>query len=65
LFFPAAGRCNNGSVNNVGSLGDYWSSSVRSSGVQNAYYLGFNNSSVDWQYTYYRYYGFAVRGVLG
>ena len=65
LFFPAAGLCFNGSVNFVGSYGYYWSSSVFSSYVQNAYYLGFNSSSVAWQDSSDRYYGFAVRGVLG
>ena len=63
--FPAAGNCNNGSVNNVGSNGNYWSSSVNSSNVQNAYNLNFNNSNVNWQNNNNRYNGFAVRGVVG
>ncbi len=66
LFFPAAGNCLNGSVFNVGSLGNYWSSSVSSSNVQNAYRLYFDSSRVGWQYSYYyRYFGFSVRGVVG
>ena len=63
--FPAAGNCNNGSVNNVGSNGNYWSSSVNSSNVQNAYNLNFNSSNVNWQNNNNRHNGFAVRGVLG
>ena len=65
LFFPAAGRCLNGSVFYVGSLGLYWSSSVSSSSVQYAYYLNFYSSRVGWQYYDYRCNGFAVRGVVG
>ena len=65
LFFPAAGRCRNGSVNYVGSSGRYWSSSLYGSNVQNAYYLGFYDGYVDWQYSSSRYNGFPVRGVLG
>lgn len=65
LFFPAAGYCRNGSVSYVGSYGRYWSSSVFGSGVQYAYYLYFDSSSVNWQDGSNRCYGFAVRGVLG
>ena len=65
LFFPAAGLCDYGSVDRVGSNGYYWSSSVVSSDVQYAYTLHFDSSYVDWQDLYYRCYGFAVRGVLG
>ena len=65
LFFPAAGRCSNGSVYSVGSLGRYWSSSLYSSTVQNAYFLYFISSSVYWQHSLGRNYGFSVRGVLG
>ena len=65
LFFPAAGRCLNGSVYNVGSGGRYWSSSVSSSSVLGAYGLNFGSSNVYWQSNYNRNGGFAVRGVLG
>jgi uncharacterized protein (TIGR02145 family) len=65
LFFPAAGGCRNGSVRNVGSYGSYWSSSVRSSHVQSAYYLYFDSSDVSWQDNLSRYNGIAVRGVVG
>ena len=65
LFFPASGYCYNGSVNDVGRYGRYWSSSVNSSNVQNAYSLYFNSSNVYWQNSSYRHDGFAVRGVVG
>ena len=65
LFFPAAGICGNGSVFYVGSSSTYWSSSVFSSGVQGAYSLYFDSSDVGWQNYGGRYYGFAVRGVVG
>ena len=65
LFFPAAGYCFNGSVNDVGSYGLYWSSSLYSSKVQTAYFLNFNSSRVYWQSNYSRCDGFPVRGVLG
>jgi uncharacterized protein (TIGR02145 family) len=63
LFFPACGNCYVGSVINVGSLGNYWSSSLSSNGVQYAYYLGFYDGHVYWRNRIYRYYGNSVRGV--
>ena len=65
LFFPACGDCDYGSVFYVGSYGFYWSSSLYSSSVQSAYYLYFSSGDVFWQSSYGRYYGYAVRGVLG
>ena len=65
LFFPAASRCLNGSVYNVGREGSYWTSSFSSSDVRYAYYLDFTNGYVNWHYTTYRSLGFSVRGVLG
>lgn len=64
LFFPAAGRCLNGSVSRVGSDGVYWSSSVSSNNVQSTCRLGFDSSGVDWQSDTSRCFGFSVRGVL-
>ena len=64
LFFPAAGRCLNGSVRNVGSNGFCWSSSLDSGHVQYAYYLFFNSSNAGWGNYGSRYCGFHVRGVL-
>ena len=66
LFFPACGYCYNGSVYSVGSYGYYWSSSLYSSDVQNAYLLYFSDSDVNWQdYNLNRFLGFPVRGVVG
>ena len=65
LFFPAAGSCGNGSVDDVGSYGLYWSRSLRTSGRQYAYSMLFDSSGVLWDNYYYRYYGYSVRGVVG
>ena len=65
LFFPAAGGCNNGSVKSVGSTGYCWSSSLRTSGKQNACYLLFRSSNANWNNYGYRYYGRVVRPVIG
>jgi uncharacterized protein (TIGR02145 family) len=65
LFFPACGYCGNGSVNGVGIRSSYWSSSLYSSNVQNAYYLYFGGSYVSWQDSLSRCDGFPVRGVVG
>lgn len=65
LFFPACGDCYGGSVDYVGSIGYYWSSSLYSSEVQSAYDLSFGSGYVDWQYDGSRFFGCAVRGVLG
>lgn len=65
LFFPACGYCGYGYVDGVGSDGIYWSSSLLSSSVQSAYGLGFGSGSVNWQLNGSRYYGCAVRPVVG
>ena len=66
LFFPAAGYCYDGSVDFVHSYGQYWSSSRVYSTVINAYSIGFATTNMNWQNrNNYRYYGFAVRGVVG
>lgn len=67
LFFPAAGYCDNGSVNYVGSYGRYWSSSLnakngRFGNVNSSYYLDFNNASC-YEWAVVRCFGFAVRPV--
>ncbi len=57
--FPYAGNVGNGSLDNVGSNGYYWSSTAYSS--DRAYYLSFNSSSVG-TYNYCgHYYGFPIR----
>ena len=63
LFFPAAGNCYNGSVEDVGSNGYYWSSSLYAGSRQRACSLLFGSSDAYWD-TYLRFYGFAVRGVV-
>ena len=65
LFFPACGFCGNGSLNNVGIFGYYWSRSLYSSDVQDAYHFSFIEFFVNWQYYIDRFYGFSVRGVVG
>lgn len=64
VFFPAAGSCSDGSVNGVGILGDYWSSSLRTSNVILSHNLYFSNGNYHID-TGNRYKGFAVRGVVG
>lgn len=63
LFFPAAGYFHNGSVNDVGSSGYYWSSSLYAGNVTNGRSLYFYSGGVSWQGRYTRYYGFPIRPV--
>ena len=65
LFFPACGYCIEGSVYYVGSDGRYWSSSLDSGGVQDAYFSFFDDGRVVWKGYNSRHYGFPVRGVVG
>ena len=60
VFFPAAGYCNDSSVNLVGSHGNYWSASWLSSSY--AWELYFNSGSQGLN-SRSRYYGYSVRGV--
>ena len=64
LFFPACGYCRNGIVYDVGSNGYYYTSSLDSSRVRNAYQLSFEYNSVYLQYPDFRYFGFSVRPVV-
>ena len=59
--FVLSGDVNDGSVNNQGSLGFYWSSSVYNANL--AYSLYLNASDVDPGHYNYKYYGFSVRCV--
>lgn len=63
LFFPAASYCYNNSVNDIGSYGIYWTSSLASDVTQGRYLHFYNN------YCYMtengRCYGCTVRGVVG
>ena len=63
MFVPAAGNAYRGSVQDVVQYGGLWSSSLYSSGVQNAWYFYFYayNGNVDYDD---RYFGLPVRGVL-
>lgn len=65
LFFPAAGYCNNGSVGYVGFSGLYWSSSLDSNNRQYAYYLYFDSDDALWGINDRRFFGCAVRPVVG
>jgi len=64
LFFPAAGRCSDGSVNSVGSNGYYWSSSLYTSNVVFGRRLYFDSGDC-YISNYNRRSGCAVRGVVG
>ncbi len=61
IFFPASGYGYGTTWHPRGSYGVYWSSSWYS--ARDARVLNFNPSGVSPQYTYGRYYGFAVRPV--
>jgi hypothetical protein len=52
-------------MNNVGSNGNYWASSLNSSNTINGYNMNFNSSDVNWQNNNNRYNGFSLRGVVG
>jgi len=61
VFFPAAGNGNGTSLNNRGTNGNYWSSSLNS--ADNGYNLNFNSSNVNPQNNNNRYRGYSVRAV--
>ena len=65
LFFPAAGYCGDGSVSRVGDGGSYWSSSLRTDRRRNAYSLYFDSHGASWGSSSGRYFGYAVRPVVG
>ena len=65
LFFPACGSAGDGEAYNVDSYGDYWSNSLLSGGVRDAWVMGFYSYGASWGYSHNRYIGHAVRGVLG
>ena len=62
IFVPAASNCNDGSVDNVGSVGFLWSSSLYESNSGKAWYLNFNSGYVNMS-NYHRCSGFSVRAV--
>ena len=60
VFLPAAGKRNGTTVDEVGSLGVYWSSTAY--GIYYAYSLYFNSSSMlPTRSAGYRYFGYSVR----
>ena len=62
IFLPAAGYRGGSSLDNAGSNGSYWSSSLRTDYPGSAWYVYFGSSNV-LRHNYYRYYGFSVRPV--
>lgn len=58
----ASGYRNNDNLNNRGSNGNYWSSSLNSSNTNNAYQLNFNSGNIN-PSNNNRYYGYPVRPV--
>ena len=64
LFFPAAGYCDKGSVDSIGSYGHYLSSSLYTyHGNFSAYDMYFDRKYVNWDSNSFRYYGYLVRGI--
>ena len=61
VFLPAAGYRNGTAVSDVGSFGDYWSSTIFNE--RDAHYLSFSSRNIQADYNYYRYCGFSVRPV--
>ena len=63
IFFPAAGGCYDGSVDDVGNHGGVWSSSLNTSNPRNAWYLVFDSGYCNMNNDY-RHDGLSVRGVF-
>ena len=61
VFLPATGYREGTEVKNVGSHGNYWSSSPNTADVQFAYRLYFSDSNLDPQSSYWRFFGYPVR----
>ena len=64
IFLPAAGYRNETDVDNRGSHGYYWSSSLNSDYSYSADHLGFRDSYYGWDSQGYRCNGFSVRPVI-
>jgi retron-type reverse transcriptase len=63
LFLPAAGYRNDSSLNNDGTNGNYWSSSLNTDNPNNAWNLNFNSDNCNMNNNN-RNYGQSVRAVL-
>ena len=63
VFLPAAGYRWNDNLNNEGSNGNYWSSSLNPNNSNNAYNLNFNSSNWNWNNWNNRNNGQSVRAV--
>ena len=63
LFLPAAGNRWDGELNNAGSNGNYWSSSLNADNPNNAWNLNFNSGNTNVNNNN-RNNGFSVRPVL-
>ncbi len=63
IFLPAAGYRNNDDLNNAGSNGNYWSSSLNTDNPNNAWNVNFNSDNVN-RNNNNRYYGQSVRPVV-
>ena len=63
IIFPASGLCSSGSVSDVGSYGNFWSSSLGPSGARygRSFYVYSSGRGTN---SFSRCYGRAVRGVL-
>ena len=63
IFIPAAGYKDNNTVKDLGSYGDYWSSSLSSDFPDRAWRLFFDNDIRERRDDSSRYYGFTIRPV--
>lgn len=63
IFLPAAGNRNGTNLNNQGSNGNYWSSSLNTDNPYNGRNLNFNSSNKNMNNNN-RYNGHSVRAVL-
>lgn len=62
IFLPAAGRRDGTGLDNVGSYGTYWSSSLKTDSPFTVWYVFFDSDNV-YRYKYARYRGHSVRPV--
>jgi len=63
IFLPTAGYRVGTDFYNAGSYGYYLSSSLNTNNPNDAWFVYFYSDNVDWNYSYYRYFGRSVRPV--